>query len=81
MASLTIRNLDDNLKENLRLSAAVHGRSLEDEAKQILRQALASASAAGSLPERIQRRFAGLDAENLPIPAREPSRPAPHWEE
>jgi plasmid stability protein len=40
MASLTIRNLDNNLKTQLRLRAARHGRSMEAEARTILRQTL-----------------------------------------
>ncbi len=77
MASLTIRNLEDNLKADLRLRAARHGLSMEEEARQILRQVLAPAMPAGSLARRIHERFAGLDAESLPIPARQPGRPAP----
>ncbi len=39
MASITIRQLDDELKKRLRLRAASHGRSMEDEARVILRAA------------------------------------------
>jgi phosphopantothenoylcysteine decarboxylase/phosphopantothenate--cysteine ligase len=39
MASITIRQLDDDLKQRLRLRAARHGRSMEDEARTILREA------------------------------------------
>ena len=39
MASLTVRQLDDKLKKRLRLRAARHGRSMEDEIRVILRQA------------------------------------------
>jgi phosphopantothenoylcysteine decarboxylase/phosphopantothenate--cysteine ligase len=39
MASLTIRGLEDALKKRLRVRAARHGRSMEDEARTILRQA------------------------------------------
>jgi phosphopantothenoylcysteine decarboxylase / phosphopantothenate---cysteine ligase len=39
MASLTVRQLDDQLKTRLRLRAARHGRSMEDEVRVILRQA------------------------------------------
>jgi len=81
MANLTIRNLDDNVKKVLRLRAAQHGRSMEEEARQILRQTLAPMAPGGSLAERIGRRFASLDAENLPIPARRPSRPAPQMDD
>lgn len=80
MASLTIRNLEDNLKADLRLRAALHGRSMEEEARQILRQVLAPEGPSGSLSERLYRRFAALEAENLPIPKRKPSRPAPQLE-
>jgi phosphopantothenoylcysteine decarboxylase/phosphopantothenate--cysteine ligase len=41
MGSITIRQLDDDLKQRLRLRAARHGRSMEDEARTILRQAAA----------------------------------------
>src|SRR5258708_40322356 len=37
MASITIRGLDDELKQRLRLRAARNGRSMEDEARTILR--------------------------------------------
>ena len=40
MASLTIRKLDDALKKRLRLRAAQNGRSMEDEARTILRLSL-----------------------------------------
>ena len=39
MASLTVRQLDDKLKQQLRLRAARHGRSVEDEVRTILRAA------------------------------------------
>ncbi len=39
-ASITIRRLDDRLKMRLRLRAAEHGRSMEEEARTILREAL-----------------------------------------
>src|SRR5476649_2299333 len=41
MASLTVRQLDDRLKKQLRLHAAKHGRSVEDEVRNILRSAAA----------------------------------------
>ena len=40
MASLTIRSLDDALKTRLRVRAAEHGRSMEEEARHILRRDL-----------------------------------------
>lgn len=41
MASLTIRQIDDDLKSQLRLRAAANNNSMEEEARSILRQALA----------------------------------------
>ena len=39
MAQLLIRSLDDDVKEKLRRRASSHGVSLEEEARQILREA------------------------------------------
>jgi plasmid stability protein len=44
MASITIRNLDENVKKRLRKRAAENGRSLESEARDILSRASAPAS-------------------------------------
>ena len=46
MASITIRQLDESLKQQLRLRAASHGRSMEDEVRTILRTAAAGATEA-----------------------------------
>ena len=40
MASITIRNLDDGVKSKLRVRAATNGRSMEEEARTILREAV-----------------------------------------
>lgn len=70
MANLTIRNLDDDLKSLLRVRAAQHGCSMEQEVRDILRSAVQPSPAASDFAERIHNRFAGLDAESLPIPKR-----------
>jgi plasmid stability protein len=75
MATLTIRNLDERLKGRLRVRAALRGRSMEEEARQILRVALNDVEPASTdLAERIRRRFAKLGDVQLPIAAREPIR-------
>lgn len=75
MATLTIRNLDDRLKGRLRVRAATRGRSMEEEARQILRTVLnESESAPANLAERIRLRFAELGDVQLPVAAREPVR-------
>jgi antitoxin FitA len=81
MASITIRNLDDALKVRLRLQAARNGRSMEDEAREIMRRALAEADHTPSdLAVSIRRRFAELGGADLEVPAREPLREPPGLE-
>ena len=73
MPTITIRDLDEALKRRLRLRAAARGRSMEEEARQILRAALSEAiRPAGDLAQRIRRRVATLGDVQLPIPPREP---------
>lgn len=75
MASLTIRNLDERLKTRLRVRAASLGRSMEEEARNILRAALEEVQPPTSdLAERIRRRFADLGDIELRIAPREPVR-------
>ena len=81
MATMTIRNLDDQLKQRLRVRAATHGRSMEDEARDILRTALATQPSASSLIEAIRARVDPLGGIELDIPAREAIRPAVHLHE
>jgi len=74
LASITVRNLDDNLKSRLRLQAARHGRSMEEEVRVILADSLMlpSASAAGAmgLGSRIRAHFAELEGVELELPPR-----------
>ncbi|MEF8729708.1 MAG: plasmid stabilization protein [Accumulibacter sp.] len=77
MATMTIRHIDDQLKARLRVQAAMHGRSTEDEARNILRTALFSEPASGqSLVDAIRARIEPLGAVDLELPAREPMRAA-----
>jgi plasmid stability protein len=75
MATLTIRNLDDPLKARLRIQAATHGHSMEEEARVILRNALGSERPrAANLVEAIRECFADSGGVELDIPPREPVR-------
>ncbi len=74
MASLTIRNLDDDTKARLRLRAARHGCSMEQEAREILQRAVEVPPTDGGFADRVRKRFAGLNADDLPIPSRRPAR-------
>jgi plasmid stability protein len=78
VASITIRNLDDRLKARLRVRAARNGRSMEDEAREIMRQVLAGADAAPrNLASSIRRRFSKLGGVELELADREPMREPP----
>jgi plasmid stability protein len=82
MATLTIRDLDETLKRSLRVRAASRNRSMEEEARQILRAALQeSPPPTTDLAARIRARFAGLGDVELPIAEREPVRPPPNFSE
>jgi plasmid stability protein len=75
MTSMTIRDLDDSLKARLRLQAARHNRSMEEEARDILRAALSGEpSQAGSLVASIRARVEPLGGVELEIAPREPMR-------
>ena len=80
MASLTIRNLEESLKSRLRIRAATHGRSMEDEARILLRAALApedrEAKGLGSAIHALFRPLGGLDDV---APPREPMRAPPSF--
>ena len=78
MASITIRNLDDQTKARLRVRAAHRKRSMEDEARHILRAALAEDTGTPhNLAEAIRRRFRPLGGVVLRLPPREPMREPP----
>lgn len=72
MASLTIRNLDDELKRRLRIRAAEHGRSMEEEARDILRLAVGKPEARRNLANAIRSHFAPLGGIEIDLPVREP---------
>ena len=78
MATMTIRNIDDRLKARLRVQAALNGRSMEDEARDILRAVLSVEPArGGSLVKAIRARIAPLGGIDLELPEREPIRTPP----
>jgi plasmid stability protein len=75
MASMTIRDIDDRLKARLRIQAAQHGRSMEDEARDILRTALSTErTRRGNLVDSIRARIEPLGGVELEIAPREVMR-------
>ena len=82
MATLTIRRLDEAVKTRLRVRAAHHGRSMEDEAREILKASLtADAGDDSSLVETIRKHFRPLGFVHIPLPPREPARQPPKFDE
>ena len=76
MASIAIRNLDDNVKTRLRVRAAENHRAMEEEARLILRGAVGRKPISRNLAGAIRSHFRsdnGVDLGLLPrLPGREP---------
>ena len=81
MASITIRNLDEPLNRRLQTRAAENGRSVEEEAREILESTLAaSATDVKGLGTAIHAIFKPLGGLDLELPPRERLRPPPTFE-
>ena len=75
MATLTIRDFDEELKAKLRVRAAEHGRSMEAEVRAILASVLTKPTSSLGMGSRIRQRFSDIDHVSLELPARtEPVR-------
>jgi plasmid stability protein len=81
MAVLTIRNVDDAIKQSLRIRAAQHGVSMEEEARRILRDALVRVSQPQPLGQRLKQRFAEVADADFELPSRQISRTPPNWDD
>ena len=79
MASITIRNLDDQVKSQLRIAAARHGCSMEEEVRRILRRTLIAENDKDRFGSRIHDRFAKLGGIDLPDTSRTAPRSAPDF--
>ena len=81
MASITIRNLDDEVKTRLRVRASVNGRSMEEEARLILAEAVDGETSLGEkLGTAIHELFKPFGGVELELPPREPMREPPRFE-
>ena len=79
MASITIRRLDDGVKAKLRVRAASHGRSMEEEAREILRAGVTARRAPTlNLADSIRRHVAPLGGVELATRPREAVRRPPN---
>lgn len=80
MASITIRNLDNGVKTRLHTRAAGHGRSIEEEVRAILHEAVKQENPPTNLLSAIRARFAPLGGAELELPARKPLPEPPRFE-
>ena len=80
MASITIRNLDDDVKTGLRMRAAGNGRSMEQEARLILRDAVGRKPASQNLASIIRAHFGPTNGVDLELPTRGPMREPPRFD-
>ncbi len=80
MASITIRNLDEDVKSRLRVRAACNGRSMEEEVRLILRDAVGCGKPPRSLASAIRARTAPLGGVDLELPPRGPGREPPPFD-
>lgn len=80
MASITIRNLDDDIKRRLRVRAAERGRSMEEEAREILREVVGDSRPPLNLARSLRARVTKAGGVDLDIPPRDPMREAPAFD-
>lgn len=80
MASITIRNLDESVKRGLRIRAAERGRSMEEEAREILRRAIEQSARPVDLTAAIRARVRPLGGVDLTLPEREAMREPPAFD-
>ncbi|MBN1171200.1 MAG: Arc family DNA-binding protein, partial [Micromonosporaceae bacterium] len=70
MAAVTIRNLDDRIRERLRVRAAMNGRSMEAEIRVILADAVADSPEGSDLFSTLLDRFGQVGGVDLELPRR-----------
>ena len=80
MASITIRNLNDDVKTRLRVRAAEHHRSMEEEARLILRDAVGRKPSSRNFASVIRSHFGPDNGVDLELPPREPGREPPSFD-
>ncbi len=80
MASITIRNLDEDVKALLRAQATDNGRSMSEEARRILRKAVERRKAPRNLVAAIRSRIEPLGGVDLELPPRRTKREPPSFE-
>lgn len=81
VATITVRNLEEGLKRRLRIRAAEHGKSMEEEVRDILRAALEQEPVTGEdLVSIIRAHVEPLGGVELELPPRGPMREPPRFD-
>lgn len=70
MAAVSIRNLDDRVRDRLRIRAAAHGRSMESEIRAILVEAVSEPDESDGLFATLLDRFRDVGGVELEVPER-----------
>ncbi len=70
MASISVRNLSDEVRDRLRLMAASHGRSMEEEVRSILTAAVEQRATPDNLFVSLVERFGAIGGVELELPRR-----------
>lgn len=78
-ANLTIRRIDPAVKDRLRIRAARHGHSMEEEARRILGEACGPADAPPTLADLALELFGAAGGVELELPTRQPVRESPDF--
>jgi len=80
VASVTIPDLEDEVRHRLRTRAAANGRSIEEEVRAILREAVAGEPEPKNLATFIRECFGPHGGVDLELPPREPAREPPKFD-
>jgi antitoxin FitA len=70
MNDISVKNLEPSLKEKLRLAAASHGRTMEEEARHILHEHFKESALVRGMGNRMHARFAAIGGIELELPSR-----------
>lgn len=70
VAAVSVRDMDDDVRERLRVRAAEHGRSMEAEIRAILTEAVRPPEDPNGLAQALLTRFGELGGVDLELPPR-----------
>lgn len=70
MATITVRNLDESIKQKLRIQAASHNHSMEEEVRIIIQNAVQRTDDTDGIGSRIHKHFMEAGGIELAEPRR-----------